>query len=94
VISVGTTATRSLESAARQAAGGLAAWDGETKLFIHSPYEFRVIDGLITNFHLPKTTLLLLVSAFTGGELLRRAYETAIASRYRFYSYGDAMLIL
>jgi S-adenosylmethionine:tRNA ribosyltransferase-isomerase len=92
VIAVGTTATRALESAARE--GELAAWQGETNLYIRPPYRFRVIDGLITNFHLPKTTLLLLVSAFAGPRLLKRAYETAVAEGYRFYSYGDAMLIL
>ncbi|MBL8867299.1 MAG: S-adenosylmethionine:tRNA ribosyltransferase-isomerase, partial [Planctomycetia bacterium] len=61
---------------------------------IHPPYSFRAIDGLLTNFHLPRTTLLLLVQALAGSELLRRAYEEAIRSEYRFYSYGDAMLIL
>jgi S-adenosylmethionine:tRNA ribosyltransferase-isomerase len=91
-IAVGTTATRALESAAR--GSELTAWQGETDLFIRPPYCFRVIDGLITNFHLPKTTLLLLVSALAGPALLKRAYETAIAEAYRFYSYGDAMLIL
>jgi len=92
VIAVGTTATRALESAARRS--GLAEWQGDTDLFICAPYEFRVVDALVTNFHLPKTTLLLLVSAFAGAALLKRAYETAIAEGYRFYSYGDAMLIL
>jgi S-adenosylmethionine:tRNA ribosyltransferase-isomerase len=92
VISVGTTATRALESAARD--GGLKPRRGETNLFIQEPYAFRVIDGLITNFHLPRTTLLLLVGAFAGSDLLRRAYAEAIANAYRFYSYGDAMLIL
>jgi S-adenosylmethionine:tRNA ribosyltransferase-isomerase len=92
VIAVGTTATRALESAARES--GLAEWQGETDLFIRPPHDFRVVDALVTNFHLPKTTLLLLVSAFAGAALLKRAYETAIAEGYRFYSYGDAMLIL
>jgi S-adenosylmethionine:tRNA ribosyltransferase-isomerase len=92
VIAVGTTATRALESAARS--GNVESWSGETNLYIYPPYEFRVLDGLITNFHLPRTTLLLLVGAFAGMDLLRRAYESAVKMEYRFYSYGDAMLIL
>jgi S-adenosylmethionine:tRNA ribosyltransferase-isomerase len=92
VIAVGTTVTRSLESAA--AGGELAAWSGETNLFIKPPYAFRAIDGLLTNFHLPKSTLLILVRTFGGEALLQRAYEQAIRERYRFFSYGDAMLIL
>src|SRR5205823_14424618 len=92
VIAVGTTATRALESAAR--GGELARWSGETDIFIHPPYRFRVLDGLITNFHLPRTTLLLLVAAFAGAELVKAAYAEAIRAGYRFYSYGDAMLIL
>jgi len=92
VIAVGTTTTRTLESAARP--DGLRPFRGETCLFIHSPFEFRVVDGLITNFHLPRTTLLLLVAALTGEELLQRTYAEAIAREYRFYSYGDAMLVL
>jgi S-adenosylmethionine:tRNA ribosyltransferase-isomerase len=70
------------------------AWTGETDLFIHPPYDFKVVDALITNFHLPRTTLLLLVAAFAGVDLLREAYQAALAERYRFYSYGDAMLIV
>ncbi|HJZ54447.1 MAG TPA: S-adenosylmethionine:tRNA ribosyltransferase-isomerase, partial [Gemmataceae bacterium] len=73
---------------------GLKPFAGDTGLYIHPPFEFRVIDGLVTNFHLPRTTLLLLVGAFTGSELLQRAYEEAIREHYRFYSYGDAMLVL
>lgn len=92
VVAVGTTAVRVLESAAKL--GPLQAWSGETELFIHPPYEFRVVDALVTNFHLPRTTLLLLVAAFAGVELLHAAYQTAITESYRFYSYGDAMLIL
>ncbi len=92
VIAVGTTSARSLESAA--ATGELNAYSGETKLFLHPPYSFRVLDGLLTNFHLPRTTLLLLVQALAGSELLRRAYEEAIRRDYRFYSYGDAMLVI
>lgn len=95
VIAVGTTSVRTLESAAAQHPGGpLQPWSGETDLFIYPPYNFKMVDGLVTNFHLPRTSLLLLVGAFAGEGLLRRAYETAIADRYRFYSYGDAMLIL
>ena len=92
VIAVGTTSVRVLESVARF--GPLQAWSGETDLFIHPPYEFQVIDALLTNFHLPHTTLLLLVAALAGVNLLRDAYQAAMAERYRFYSYGDAMLIL
>ena len=88
VVAVGTTAVRTLETARG------APFRRETDLFIRPPYNFTVIDVMITNFHLPRTSLLLLAGAFAGEELLRRAYETAIAERYRFYSYGDAMLIL
>jgi S-adenosylmethionine:tRNA ribosyltransferase-isomerase len=92
VVAVGTTSVRVLESVARLAP--LRAWTGETDLFIHPPYDFKVVDALVTNFHLPRTTLLLLVAAFAGVDLVRKAYEAAIAERYRFYSYGDAMLIV
>jgi len=88
VLAVGTTALRALESA-----DDLHAGSGETKLFIVPGYRFRVVDRLITNFHLPKSTLLMLVSAFGGFDNIRRAYAHAIEKRYRFYSYGDAMLI-
>ncbi len=91
-IAVGTTSLRLLESAV--GGGSLAAWQGNTELFIHPPYDFRAIDGLMTNFHLPKSTLLVLVRTFGGDELIRRAYDEAIKEQYRFYSYGDAMLIL
>jgi S-adenosylmethionine:tRNA ribosyltransferase-isomerase len=91
-VAVGTTSVRVLETAARD--GELRGWSGNTDLFIRSPYEFRAVDALVTNFHLPRTTLLLLVSAFAGEELLRRAYDEAIREKYRFYSYGDAMLIV
>src|SRR5205823_3345042 len=91
VIAVGTTATRTLETAT---ASGLQPFRGETDLYIYPPFDFQVVDMLITNFHLPKTTLLLLVGAFTGGDLLRQAYGEAIRREYRFYSYGDAMLVL
>ena len=92
VVAVGTTSVRVLEAVARL--GPLQAWSGETNLFIHPPFEFKIVDALITNFHLPRTTLLLLVAALAGADLLRQAYETAMAERYRFYSYGDAMLVL
>jgi S-adenosylmethionine:tRNA ribosyltransferase-isomerase len=91
VIAVGTTALRALESAA--AGGELRAGSGETRLFIAPGYRFRVVERLVTNFHLPKSTLLMLVSAFAGVENIRRAYAHAIAGRYRFFSYGDAMLL-
>jgi S-adenosylmethionine:tRNA ribosyltransferase-isomerase len=93
VWAVGTTAVRTLESAAR-ADGTLAAGQGETRIFIRPPHEFRAVDRLITNFHLPRSTLIMLVAAFAGYELTMRAYRTAIAEGYRFYSYGDAMAIL
>jgi S-adenosylmethionine:tRNA ribosyltransferase-isomerase len=92
VIAVGTTATRALESAAR--GGELVPWTGETDIFIYPPYQFRVVDGLVTNFHLPRTTLLLLVAAFSSPELVKAAYAEAIRTGYRFFSYGDAMLVL
>lgn len=91
VIAVGTTSLRALESAA--AAGDVQAGSAETRLFIVPGYRFRVVDRLITNFHLPRSTLLMLVSAFGGMENIRRAYSHAVTSRYRFFSYGDAMLI-
>jgi S-adenosylmethionine:tRNA ribosyltransferase-isomerase len=91
VVAVGSTALRALESAA--ANGALQAGVGETRLFIVPGYTFRVVDRLITNFHLPRSTLLMLVSAFAGAENIRRAYAHAVAGRYRFFSYGDAMLL-
>jgi len=91
VVAVGTTSLRALESAA--AAGDLQAASAETRLFILPGYRFRVVDRLLTNFHLPRSTLLMLVSAFAGVDDIRRAYAHAVAQRYRFFSYGDAMLI-
>ncbi len=91
IVAVGTTSVRVLETASR--AGTLEPWLGETDLFIRPPYEFRSVDVLMTNFHLPKSTLLVLVRTFGGDELIRRAYEEAIREQYRFFSYGDAMLI-
>jgi S-adenosylmethionine:tRNA ribosyltransferase-isomerase len=93
VVAVGTTALRALESAAASQGEGLAAVTAETRLFIVPGYRFRVVDRLVTNFHLPRSTLLMLVSAFAGVENIRRAYAHAIAERYRFFSYGDAMLL-
>jgi S-adenosylmethionine:tRNA ribosyltransferase-isomerase len=91
VCAVGTTSLRALEAAAH--GGVLQAGEGETDIFITPGYRFRVVQRLLTNFHLPRSTLLMLVSAFGGTELLRRAYAHAVAERYRFFSYGDAMLI-
>ncbi len=91
VIAVGTTSLRALEAAAQE--GDILAGPGETGLFILPGFRFRTADGLITNFHLPKSTLLMLVSAFGGLENMRRAYAHAVAERYRFFSYGDAMFI-
>lgn len=93
VISVGTTATRAVESAAQAHGGTLAAWTGDTQIFIYPGYKFKVVDRLITNFHLPESTLLMLVSALSSRENIMRAYQHAVAQRYRFFSYGDAMLI-
>lgn len=93
IIAVGTTTTRALESFSN-GNGGVRPGKGMTSLFIYPPYRFHVIDGLVTNFHLPKSTLIMLVSAFAGKELLTKAYQEAIDRKYRFYSYGDAMLIL
>jgi S-adenosylmethionine:tRNA ribosyltransferase-isomerase len=110
IIAIGTTVVRTLESAAKIALGyrpadaipedavcgwqAVAAFVGETDLFIRPGHRFRAVDALITNFHLPRSTLLMLVSAFAGQALIERAYAEAIRERYRFYSFGDAMLIL
>jgi S-adenosylmethionine:tRNA ribosyltransferase-isomerase len=94
VIAVGTTTTRALEASAAAHGGQVAAGPGSADLFIHPGFEFRVISGLLTNFHLPQSSLLMLVSAFGGRDRIRSAYDTAVAERYRFYSYGDAMLVL
>ncbi|MCE8523681.1 tRNA preQ1(34) S-adenosylmethionine ribosyltransferase-isomerase QueA [Ruegeria pomeroyi] len=92
VIPVGTTALRLIESAAR--GGQIAPWEGETDIFIYPGFDFRVADGLMTNFHLPKSTLLMLVSALMGQDRIREIYAHAVAHRYRFFSYGDASLLL
>jgi S-adenosylmethionine:tRNA ribosyltransferase-isomerase len=91
-IAVGTTSVRTLETAARR--GGWQAMAGDTDLFISPGFEFKAVDAMITNFHLPKSSLFILVSALMGRELALEAYRHAIESRYRFYSYGDCMLIL
>ena len=104
VVAVGTTSVRVLEAAALEGAGGnasvescpwrpVSAFEGETRLFIYPGFRFRAVDALITNFHLPRSTLLMLVAAFCGKDLLDRAYQEAIRLRYRFYSFGDAMFI-
>ena len=93
VIAVGTTSTRTLESVAAKY-GSVVADEGYTDIFIYPGYSFRVLDGLITNFHLPESTLIMLVSAFAGYENTMHAYQTAVQEKYRFYSFGDAMLIL
>jgi S-adenosylmethionine:tRNA ribosyltransferase-isomerase len=92
VVAVGTTSVRTLESAWE--GGSLTRGRNRTKLFIKPGYDFKAVDGMLTNFHTPGSTLLVLVSAFAGGELIRRAYAEAIRRKYRFFSYGDAMLIL
>jgi S-adenosylmethionine:tRNA ribosyltransferase-isomerase len=92
VVAVGTTALRVLETAA--AGGTIGAWSGWTEIFIYPGFKFRATDALVTNFHLPRSTLLMLISAFAGKELVDRAYSLAVAERYRFFSFGDAMLIV
>lgn len=94
IVVVGTTAVRALESACDANAGAIAAASGWTAKFIHPPYEFQAVDALLTNFHLPRTTLLLLVAALAGEANLKAAYAHAVRERYRFYSYGDAMLVV
>ncbi len=93
VVAVGTTVVRTLETVAQQQ-GRIVPASGESRLFITPGFQFQVVDALMTNFHLPRTTLLMLVSAFAGVETVRSLYEEAVKERYRFYSYGDAMLIL
>ena len=92
VVAVGTTSVRTLETAALQKP--LTAWSGPTDLFIRPPFEFQAVDAMVTNFHLPKSTLLVLVQTFAGRDLIRRAYEAAVQEEYRFFSYGDAMVIV
>jgi S-adenosylmethionine:tRNA ribosyltransferase-isomerase len=92
IVAVGTTALRTLESASA-ADGTVQPFDGETRIFITPGYRFKTVDALVTNFHLPRSTLFMLVSAFMGLETMQKAYAVAIAERYRFYSYGDACLL-
>jgi len=93
VWAVGTTAVRTLETVADES-GTVRAGRGDTRLFIYPPYQFRAVDKLVTNFHLPRSTLLMLVCAFAGYEPVMRAYREAIREGYRFYSYGDAMAVV
>jgi S-adenosylmethionine:tRNA ribosyltransferase-isomerase len=93
VIAVGTTTVRTLESAANDY-GQISSFEGKTSLFVQPGYAFKVVRGLLTNFHLPRSTLLMLVCAFAGLDLGLKAYEEAVRMKYRFYSYGDACLIL
>jgi len=97
VVAVGTTVTRVLESLRSPGSGsriGSGEQRGETDIFIHPPYQFGVIDALLTNFHLPQSTLIMLVSAFAGQELVMEAYRQAVQEEYRFFSYGDCMLLV
>jgi S-adenosylmethionine:tRNA ribosyltransferase-isomerase len=91
VVAVGTTSVRALETASRGRV--LAPFAGDSRLFIHPGFEFRVVDAMVTNFHLPESSLLMLVSAFAGREATLAAYRHAVAQRYRFFSYGDAMFV-
>lgn len=93
VIAVGTTSVRSLESAARASAAELEAFSGDTDIFIYPGYQFQVVDAMVTNFHLPESTLIMLLSAFAGFDEVKNAYQHAIAQKYRFFSYGDAMFV-
>lgn len=94
VVAVGTTSVRTLEAAANSSQGSLQEWSGSTDLFIRPGYDFQVVDRLLTNFHLPGSTLIVLIAALAGYELTMDAYRQAVDNKYRFYSYGDAMLIL
>ncbi|MGL5669171.1 MAG: tRNA preQ1(34) S-adenosylmethionine ribosyltransferase-isomerase QueA [Shewanella sp.] len=93
VVAVGTTSVRSLESAARASGGELKAFSGDTDIFIYPGYQFQIVDAMITNFHLPESTLIMLVSAFAGFDHVMAAYQHAITQKYRFFSYGDAMFV-
>ena len=94
IVAVGTTTTRTLEAVAAAHEGSIVSGEGWADLFIYPGFQFRVVSGLLTNFHLPRSSLLMLVSAFGGRERVLEAYGEAVAEGYRFYSYGDAMLIL
>jgi S-adenosylmethionine:tRNA ribosyltransferase-isomerase len=93
IVPVGTTSVRTLETVARNCNGEFQAWRGETNLFIYPPYQFQAVDGLVTNFHPPRSILLVLVSALGGRSRVLKAYQEAIEQKYRFFSYGDAMFI-
>ncbi len=93
VIAVGTTSVRSLESAAQASQGELEPFSSDTDIFIYPGYEFKVVDAMVTNFHLPESTLIMLISAFAGFDEVKNAYQHAIAQKYRFFSYGDAMFV-
>ncbi|HNJ87144.1 MAG TPA: S-adenosylmethionine:tRNA ribosyltransferase-isomerase, partial [Agitococcus sp.] len=93
VIAIGTTSVRALESAALYNDGQLKAWSGETQIFIYPSYQWKVVEALFTNFHLPESTLLMLVCAFAGKEAVMSAYAQAVEQKYRFFSYGDAMFV-
>jgi len=92
IVAVGTTPVRTLEASAVHE-GAVRAGSGDTRLFITPGFQFKIVDAMLTNFHFPRTTLIMLVSAFAGRDRIRLAYEEAVQERYRFYSYGDAMLI-
>ena len=94
IVAIGTTSARTLETAAQSNEASLTTWNGLTDIYIKPGHQFRGIDALVTNFHLPKSSLLVLVSAFAGADLIRSAYAEAVTERYRFFSYGDCMLIL
>ena len=91
IIAIGTTVVRALETAG--ASGTVEQFNGQSELFIYPGFQFKIVDALVTNFHLPKSTLLMLVSAFADTQLIKKAYQEALQHDYRFYSYGDAMLI-
>jgi S-adenosylmethionine:tRNA ribosyltransferase-isomerase len=93
VVAVGTTVVRTLEHAALKGSGKVISGGGETNIFIYPGFEFRVVSALLTNFHLPQSSLLMLVAAFADGERVLHAYEHAVQERYRFFSYGDCMLL-
>ncbi|HBF47804.1 MAG TPA: tRNA preQ1(34) S-adenosylmethionine ribosyltransferase-isomerase QueA, partial [Shewanella frigidimarina] len=94
VVAVGTTSVRSLESAARASGDNpLQAFSGDTDIFIYPGFQFKVVDAMVTNFHLPESTLIMLLSAFAGYEAVMKAYQHAITQKYRFFSYGDAMFV-
>jgi S-adenosylmethionine:tRNA ribosyltransferase-isomerase len=94
IVAVGTTSVRTLETSAQQGNGTLIPWSGQTDIFLKPGHRFAAVDAMLTNFHLPRSSLIVLVSAFANRELILEAYRKAIEQQYRFYSYGDCMLIL